>query len=99
AEPAMDVARHTCARLDKFAQVPNHNLDNITIERDGDRANVESYFSAWVPDAGTNGSTVLSHVIGRNLDRFERRDGRWKISQRLVVVDAAQPGKREQWAR
>lgn len=99
AEPAMDVVRQACKRIEGFEQGSSHNLDNITIERDGDRANVESYFSAWVPDAAENGGTTLSHIIGRYLDRFERRAGKWKISRRLVVVDAAQPGKREKWAR
>jgi 3-phenylpropionate/cinnamic acid dioxygenase small subunit len=99
AELAMDMARKTRARLDGFTQVANHNLDNITIERDGDRANVESYFSAWVPDQTATGETQLYHIIGRYLDRFERREGQWKIVQRLVVVDAAQPGKREKWER
>ena len=27
--------------------------------------------------------------LGRYLDRFERRDGQWRIAHRLVVVDLA----------
>lgn len=62
----------------------SHLLATSTIEVDGDRAASETYVT-WVqkrrdaPRADIGG--------GRYLDRFERRDGEWRILDRNLVVD------------
>lgn len=66
-----------------------HFMGNVLIELDGDSAYVESYFISFSPrDDG--GTTSTRSRAGRYLDRFERRDGAWKIAHRLVV---------DEWAR
>jgi hypothetical protein len=64
-----------------------HHLTNQTIALDGpDRAGVESYFIAWQGFA-RDGQMGVVQAIGRYLDRFERRDGDWRIAHRVVVVE------------
>jgi hypothetical protein len=63
-----------------------HYLTNITVDIDGDVAHSESYFltaSRWAA-----GDTVR-HGGGRYVDRLERRNGEWRIAQRVVVVEWA----------
>lgn len=63
-----------------------HHVGNVLIELHGDAANVESYFIATqVRDI--NGVIHTRIRGGRYLDRFERRDGRWRIARRFVVED------------
>jgi hypothetical protein len=63
-----------------------HVLTNIHIELDGAKAKVESYVTATnvlPPDRGS-----FRYVLaGRYLDRFERREGEWRIASRTLVVD------------
>ena len=64
-----------------------HTLGNILIELEGDRARVESYYNAYhrVRDAAGVARDIVT--AGRYLDRFERRDGHWRIADRVVLVD------------
>ncbi len=63
-----------------------HIIGQVLIEVDGDTARGESYFIAHHaiprPDGG-----VFMLAAGRYLDRFERRDGIWKIAHRHAVYD------------
>jgi ketosteroid isomerase-like protein len=59
-----------------------HMINNVLIELDGDTAYVESYVES-VHEVGDRYDTVH----GRYLDRFERRNGQWKIAHRVVVRD------------
>ena len=74
--------------MDRAPRVGQHHITNVLIEIDGDAADVESYFLALHP-LGDPSSGDISHVpvAGRYLDRFERRDGVWKIADRTVVLD------------
>lgn len=73
----------------------HHQVSNITVRFDGDTAWSETYLRAYhlVPagyPAGTmlsidGGGTVL--VGGRYIDRFERRDGSWRIAHRHGLLD------------
>ena len=73
-------------------QAQQHYLTNTTIDLDGDVAHVESYFFAIIKLR--DGETARLSG-GRYADRFERRDGEWKIAVRVVlsewgvVVDAS----------
>ncbi|MFJ9646023.1 nuclear transport factor 2 family protein [Streptomyces sp. NPDC101206] len=63
-----------------------HTLHGSTIEVDGDTAGVETYCTAHhVRDA--DGVRRVEQFAGRYVDRFERRDGAWKIARRLVLSD------------
>ena len=76
--------------LDPAPENGQHHITNVLIERDGNVAKVESYFIAFnpMPDGGR------AFVTGRYLDRFERRYGDWKIAERHVVLDSAEPATR-----
>jgi hypothetical protein len=65
-----------------------HQLFNVYIELDGpDLARVESYVMAYHPVCEPDGSEKMLVFAGRYLDRFERRDGEWKIAHRQVICD------------
>ena len=66
-----------------------HFTGNVLIELEGDTAYVESYFMSISP-TDVDGKTHTRFRAGRYLDRFERRDGAWKIAHRMVV---------DEWAR
>ncbi len=63
-----------------------HMIGQCLINIDGDHAAGESYFVAHHTMATSDGD-ILMIVAGRYLDRFERRDGEWKISNRHAVYD------------
>jgi hypothetical protein len=65
-----------------------HSLGNIFVSIDGDSAHSESYFSATHlhrPD--DSGITLIGFIGGRYFDRFERRNGVWKIAEREALMD------------
>lgn len=63
-----------------------HIIGQVLIEVDGDYAAGESYFVAHHVINKPDGD-IFMIAAGRYLDRFERRDGTWKISHRLAVFD------------
>lgn len=70
-----------------------HYLLNCLIEFDSDKsAAVETYF--WAIQRremrGENGQVEGTdfEVFGRYVDRFERRDGAWRVADRKVVYDS-----------
>ena len=84
---------------DRFATVQNglHHLGNCQIEFAGpDLALVETYYvtqrlrpptvGEWA-DPGPQDATCW-HSMGRYVDRFERRNGAWRVAHRTVVLDA-----------
>jgi hypothetical protein len=84
--PAADLAKGAAA-----VYMPHmmHFTGNVLIELDGDMAHVESYFMSFSsPDE--EGKLSTRTRAARYLDRFERRNGVWKIAYRLVV---------DEWAR
>lgn len=87
------------ATAKRMAEVDNsmHLLGNCLIEFAGpDLALVETYFAsrrtrAPVGDEALGlapNDAICRQQCGRYLDRFERRDGEWRVAKRLVVVDA-----------
>jgi hypothetical protein len=76
----------------RHATVPfsAHFLGNCLIEFIDDKsAIVETYFVAIQRRANGASGDVDTDVIGRYLDRFERRDGLWKVATRRVVYDGS----------
>jgi hypothetical protein len=75
----------------------HHQLGNTLIQLESDNtANAETYFTAFHrmrprgdPLAGDNAyDTEMDYFVGgRYLDRFECRDGEWKIVQRTGMTD------------
>lgn len=64
----------------------SHQLCNVLIQLDGDRAGVQSYMTArhQFPHEGKIFNWVIA---GRYVDRFECRNGEWRIAHRTVVYD------------
>ena len=64
-----------------------HQIGNILIELDGAKAVVETYVFAYhlIEDADRRQTELV--VGGRYLDKFERRNGEWRIADRLFVLD------------
>ncbi len=75
----------------------HHQMGNTLIEFDGDDvAKVETYFTAYhlmrakgdpLAGPGAYDSEMDYLVGGRYVDRFERRDGEWKIARRTGLTD------------
>ncbi len=64
----------------------SHQVTNIILELDGDRAASESYHFAGLRIA--RGEQVFEITVrGRYIDRWSRRDGRWGIDHRLTIRD------------
>jgi hypothetical protein len=83
-----------CARaMEICGQVvsTHHQLGPVSIELDGDTAFAETYFTAHhrfgeTPPPGGNPHEDR-FMGGRYVDRFERREGVWKIAERRGVND------------
>jgi hypothetical protein len=63
-----------------------HSLTNVLIELDGDQASCESHVYASLVRRDAD-PQMIDFFAGRYLDRLERRQRRWGISHRLVVMD------------
>jgi hypothetical protein len=63
-----------------------HNICNVLIDLDGDIARCESYVIVMVRIPQEGGAIDWMHA-GRYVDRFERRNGEWRIAYRTVVYD------------
>lgn len=65
-----------------------HAVTNVLIELEGDQAWSECLYDAWHLRPDASGSPAHHYFnAGRYLDRFERRDGNWRIVSRLGLVD------------
>jgi hypothetical protein len=69
----------------KYAHT-QHSISNILVETNGDAARSESYFLAYHAAPAEEGITNVI-AAGRYLDKFERRNGAWKIIHRHAVYD------------
>jgi hypothetical protein len=67
-------------------EVTQHHLTTCVIEIDGDAATAETYL--WVLHfERSQGEGGVLFVGARYQDRFECRDGRWRIARRVVAYD------------
>ncbi|MFA7585323.1 MAG: nuclear transport factor 2 family protein [Novosphingobium sp.] len=64
----------------------SHQVTNIVIELDGDRAGSEAYVTATLR-MERDGRLLQMTVLSRYVDRWSRRDGRWAIDHRIAVTD------------
>lgn len=64
-----------------------HQISNILIELHGHEAAVESYFTAYQEEKDANGQAIETMLCGRYVDRFEKRQGEWRVAARTVVYD------------
>jgi SnoaL-like domain len=67
-------------------EMGSHHITNETIRVDGDTAACESYYSGFMLECHDDGQRTIQ-MVGRYLDRLERRNGEWKISERVIVAE------------
>jgi hypothetical protein len=60
----------------------NHQISNISIRVQGDSAGSETYVTMHGRIKGEGEAIMEIRSIGRYLDRWERRDGAWRIARR-----------------
>jgi hypothetical protein len=81
------------AHLRKKTMVPSngpiqHSITNALFDVAGDSAYGESYGESRSVDADGQ----VSRGLARYVDRYERRNGQWRISHRRVILESARPG-------
>lgn len=64
----------------------SHQLSNILIELDGDRAGSESSVTATLR-LQRDDRLIQMMVWSRYVDRWSRRDGRWGLEKRIAIRD------------
>lgn len=64
----------------------SHQVTNIVIELNGDRAASEAYVTANLR-MERGGKLMQIQVLSRYLDQWSRRDGRWGIDKRKTLMD------------
>ena len=71
----------------------NHQVSNVSIRVDGDRAGSETYVTMRGRMKGEGDAVTQIVSIGRYVDKWEKRDGAWRISHRqyLHVMDEVHP--------
>lgn len=69
-----------------------HQVSNISIVLKGTQAAVESYFQAFQHDSDPQGKLRETFLIGRYVDRFEKRGDEWRVAARTVVYDWMKEG-------
>ena len=84
--PASEFAENVVQHIRKNVERVFHSVANEWFQIDGEHAVGESYAIA-VATLSTDGRDMDAITGGRYLDRFERRNGVWKIAERVFVQD------------
>ncbi|MDB5972184.1 MAG: hypothetical protein JWQ90_4634 [Hydrocarboniphaga sp.] len=79
------VIDHICAQH-RHTLVHSHQMSNIVIELDGDRAGSESYVTAWLRMRRGEQLKQIT-VLSRYVDQWSRRNGRWGLDKRIAIRD------------
>ncbi|HEX7871798.1 MAG TPA: nuclear transport factor 2 family protein [Sphingobium sp.] len=80
-----DFIDHVCGQHSHLL-MHSHQMSNILIELDGDRAGSESYVTATLRMA-RDGKTMQMMAISRYVDTWSRRDGRWALDHRIAIME------------
>lgn len=64
----------------------SHQVTNVIIELDGDRAGSETYVTACLRE-DVGGRIVQREFWARYADRWSKRGGGWAIDHRICIVD------------
>jgi len=80
--------KQSLERMWRWART-SHHLTNVRIDFDGaEEADVTSYVIAWHERPDGSDATVY----GQYRDRFVRRDGRWLIAARTMLMNGSDAG-------
>ena len=83
-----DFANYAMGRMEEEFDRTSHLMSSINIELDGDVANGETYMiGIHIHKANAEHGQLLDVLACRLVDRFERREGEWRIANRVVVRD------------
>jgi hypothetical protein len=83
--PGRDIIDQICAQH-LHTLHHSHQVANISIDLDGDRAGSESYVTATLRLKSGDQLRQIT-VWGRYVDRWSRRNGRWGLDHRVFVRD------------
>jgi ketosteroid isomerase-like protein len=72
--------------MTEIMDTTSHNITNSNIEVHGDTAGSESYTTSMHLQT-VDGEQHMLLALARYVDRFEKRNGEWKIINRVVVPD------------
>lgn len=98
AGPAKEWLANLAERLPK-AGLMTHLMTNLLIELDGDQALTEHFIMTFSRLPGEDGA-FDSMTTSRAIDRFERRNGEWKIKKRILVWETSREFPvNETWGR
>ncbi len=76
----------TVCKLHRGLLYTSHQVTNVIINVNGDRAGSEAYVTAR--NRLQEGDKVVERLhVGRYVDEWSRRDGLWKIDKRECVID------------
>ena len=70
----------------------SHQFSNILIIIEGDTARSETYGDVTLRRIDVDGTPIDSRNLGRYVDRWEKRDGEWRIIDRRYLHDFDQSG-------
>jgi hypothetical protein len=76
---------HVCA-MHRQTLAHSHQISNIIIQLDGDRAASESYVTATLR-VMKGGKLMQITAWSRYIDQWSRREGRWGIEKRSAILD------------
>ncbi|WP_372734771.1 nuclear transport factor 2 family protein [Nocardioides sp.] len=81
-------------------EMTDHRIGAVTIALDGDRAGSETYAFVTLRSRAEDGSRSDMVIHGRYVDRWERRDGTWRILHRqyLHTFDEVRPVEQTMFA-
>jgi 3-phenylpropionate/cinnamic acid dioxygenase small subunit len=71
--------------LPQLAEMTMHFIGNVLVEVDGDSAQSEAYVIGYHRYRRDDGSRWDWLGGGRYVDHFERRDGAWRIAERVLA--------------
>jgi hypothetical protein len=75
-----------------------HNAGTVIIDLEGDSARTETYCIAYhMGNHESQADAEFLVVWSRYLDRFERRNGEWRIARRFVVYEWRRTDRSDQW--
>ena len=83
-----DFAKAVTDSLSTYWQKATHLLGQSRIKVDGDNAGAETHFFATLT-RDEDGEKMLDQMIGRYVDRLERRNGEWRIKDRVCIAEWA----------
>ena len=86
-----DFIDHVCRQHSRLLS-HSHQVTNIVIALDGERAASESYVTATLR-MKRDGKLLQMTVLSRYVDRWSRRAGRWAIDHRVAVIDMDEIGE------